>query len=205
MFISLFHLELAKEYPHVPLTKYHVLLISQYFKNRYYIVYCIFFTDPGAPSPSPTNPGLPPSRPIHLVCSVDSPTSILLTWQRPLSAERITYYTVTYHLRSSLKPVAIKRRVNAENIILPELKPGREYTISVQSHHRTETKTPPDFSTTYKNCKLPLSGTMKGFVFSKCYFSLQIHDKIKTTITTTAATTPITTTNCHPTLLSFQQ
>lgn len=130
----------------------------------YFMPNCVFSVDPAGSSPRPVDPNrLPPSRPIHLVCSVESPTSILVTWQRPLSAERIAYYTVKYYPRSSLKPVPVERKVYSENTIMAGLTPGREYTISVQSHHEVETDKHPSFSTTQKYCKIPLSGMMNLF------------------------------------------
>ena len=47
------------------------------------------------------------------------------------------------------------------------LTPGREYTISVQSHHEVETDKHPIFSTTQKYCKIPLRGmTCSNFFFA---------------------------------------
>lgn len=114
-------------------------------------------TDRGPGTPDPTEDPLPPLRPIHLVCTVDSPTSILLTWQTPLSSGSTTHYTVTYFLRSRIKHVPVKRTVYSENIVLRGLTPGREYTISVQSHYKSEKEIFPGVSTAFKNCKLPLS------------------------------------------------
>ncbi|PFX32120.1 Immunoglobulin superfamily DCC subclass member 4 [Stylophora pistillata] len=114
-------------------------------------------TDRGPGAPDPSKDPLIPPRPIHLVCTVDSPTSILLTWQTPLSSGSTTHYTVTYFLRSRIRHDPIKRTVYSENIVLRRLTPGREYTISVQSHYRSEKEIFPGVSTAFKNCKLPLS------------------------------------------------
>ena len=101
----------------------------------------------------------PPSRPINLVCTVESPTSILLTWDRPLSAEAIAYYTVTYHLRRSSSPEPVETRVPTESIIINGLRSGKDYTIFVQSHYETSTKEYPGrVSTTQIHCSIRLHG-----------------------------------------------
>ena len=128
------------------------------FKTLCFPICC--FADPAAPSPLPNSFRLPPSAPIHLVCSVDSPTSILLTWQRLMSSERIAYYTVKYYPRGVLRPVHVERKVYSESIIMTGLTPGKEYSISVQSHHEAEANGHPDVSTTHKYCKISLTGMM---------------------------------------------
>ena len=124
--------------------------------------YLYFFADPAAPPPSPNPFRLPPSAPIHLVCSVDSPRSILLTWQRLMSSERVAFYTVKYYPRGVSNPVPVVRRVYSESIVMTGLTPGREYSISVQSHHDAEANGLPDVSTTQKYCKIPLTGMISA-------------------------------------------
>lgn len=143
----------------------HVLFICPGIKH-----FLPFSIGPG--TPDPTEDPLPPLRPIHLVCTVDSPTSILLTWQTPLSSGSTTHYTVTYFLRSRIKHVPVKRTVYSENIVLRGLTPGREYTISVQSHYKSEKEIFPGVSTAFKNCKLPLSGMKNCFITKWYSFSL---------------------------------
>lgn len=127
--------------------------------------YLHFSADPAAPRPSPNPFRLPPSAPIHLVCSVESPTSILLTWQRLMSSERIAYYTVKYYPRGVLSPVRVERKVYSESIIMTGLTPGKEYSISVQSHHEDEANGLPDVSTTQKYCKIPLTGMIHNWLY----------------------------------------
>ena len=123
------------------------------------------FVDPAAPPPPLDHFRLPPSAPIHLVCSVDSPTSILLTWQRLIASERVAYYTVKYYPRGVLSPVPVVRKVYSESIIMSGLTPGKEYAISVQSHHEAVAIGLPDVSTTQKYCTIPLTGMIINWLY----------------------------------------
>ena len=75
-----------------------------------------------------------------------------------MSSERIAYYTVKYYPRGVLRPVTVERNVYSESITMTGLTPGKEYSISVQSHHETKANGHPDVSTTQKYCKIPLTG-----------------------------------------------
>lgn len=77
-----------------------------------------------------------------------------------MSSERIAYYTVKYYPRDVLRPVHVERKVYSESIIMTGLTPGKEYSISVQSHHEAEANGHPDVSTTHKYCKISLTGMM---------------------------------------------
>lgn len=76
-----------------------------------------------------------------------------------MSSERIAYYTVKYYPRGVLHPVHVERKVYSESIIMTGLTPGKEYSISVQSHYEAEANGHPDVSTTHKYCKISLTGT----------------------------------------------
>lgn len=95
------------------------------FLTHFVSLFVFLFADPAAPPPPLDHFRLPPSAPIHLVCSVDSPTSILLTWQRLMSSERVAYYTVKYYPRGVLSPVPVVRKVYSESIIMSGLTPGK--------------------------------------------------------------------------------
>jgi len=75
-----------------------------------------------------------------------------------MSSERVAYYTVKYYPRAVLNPVPVERKVYSESIIMTGLTPGKEYSISVRSHHEAEAIGLPDVSTTQKYCKIPLTG-----------------------------------------------
>ena len=82
----------------------------------------------------------PPPRPINLQCTVESPTSILLTWESPISSShRTSYYTVKYHLKRSRNPRQKTLTVETKSIILNGLRSERGYDIFVQSHYKTTT------------------------------------------------------------------
>lgn len=79
-----------------------------------------------------------------------------------MSSERVAFYTVKYYPRGVLNPVPVVRKVYSESIVMTGLTPGREYSISVQSHHDAEANGLPDVSTTQKYCKIPLTGMISA-------------------------------------------
>ena len=84
-----------------------------------------------------------------------------------MSSERVAYYTVKYYPRGVLNPVPVVRKVYSESIIMSGLTPGKEYSISVQSHHEAEAigLGLPDVSTTKKYCKIPLTGMISNWLY----------------------------------------
>lgn len=82
-----------------------------------------------------------------------------------MSSERVAYYTVKYYPRGVLSPVPVVRKVYSESIIMSGLTPGKEYAISVQSHHEAVAIGRPDVSTTQKYCTIPLTGMIINWLY----------------------------------------
>ena len=116
----------------------------------------------------------PPPRPINLQCAVESPTSLLLTWESPISsALRTSYYTVKYHLKRSRNPQQKTLTVETKSIILNGLRSEKVYDIFVQSHYKTKTsRFQSEHSTAQIDCSITLPGKLK---------SLYIHNTLHVT------------------------
>ncbi|XP_029197863.2 immunoglobulin superfamily DCC subclass member 4-like isoform X2 [Acropora millepora] len=123
----------------------------------------------------------PPPRPINLQCAVESPTSLLLTWESPISsALRTSYYTVKYHLKRSRNPQQKTLTVETKSIILNGLRSEKVYDIFVQSHYKTKTsRFQSEHSTAQIDCSISLPGPSSPP--RNVNFKYESHDSIEVT------------------------
>ena len=122
----------------------------------------------------------PPPRPINLQCAVESPTSILLTWESPISsAHRTSYYTVKYHLKRSQNPRQKTLTVETKSIILNGLRSEKVYDIFVQSHYKTKTsRFQSEHSTAQIYCSISLPGKLKSLYINNSLHLAQKYARI---------------------------